>query len=243
MPKYTSWAQVAGYFDGDGTIYFSDTSNQPYKLSVSLIFVDQSYDQIENVRNFLNLRGVRTSNILKTSSRTANIVATSEFASVKRALKRMLPYLCKKAIEAAATLDYYEGRTNGNQLLAVFDAEVKAGRREKHSRKVVLNVPYTRPEGDWIMKRVRNDRLRDALGRYRATLTAKDFQAIRTEYFDRGKRVCELVKEYPKYSRESIRRILGKGRRYILVKGIGRVDTTDITIRSARRARRGVEQL
>lgn len=243
MPKYTSWGQVAGYFDGDGTIYFSDTSNKPYKLSVSLIFVDQSLDQVKNVKDFLNRRGIRSSNILKTSVGTANMVAISEFKSVKRALKRMMPHLCKKSNEASATLDYYEGRITGNRLLTVFKEEVLAGRRENRPRKVSLDVPYTRPEGDRIMKGIRNDRLRDALGRYRATITAKDFRSIRTKYFDWGKRVCELVREYPKYSRESIRRMVGKGRRYILVKGIGRVDTTDTTIRSARRARRGVKQL
>lgn len=242
MPSYASWGQIAGYFDGDGTIYFSDTSNQPYKLSVSLIFVDQSYDQIRNVKEFLNRRGIQTSSILKTSLRTANMVAISEFSSVKMALKRMLSHLCKKAIEAAATLDYYEGKITGNRLLAIFKEEVQAGRREKHPRKVVLNVPYTRPDGDRIMKRLRNDRLRDALGRYRATLTARDFRAIRNKHFGQGKRICELVREYRRYSRETIRRILGRGRGYILVKGIGRVDTTDITIRDARRGQHRAEK-
>jgi hypothetical protein len=126
--------------------------------------------------------------------------------------------------------------------LPVFAREVYAGRRERHPRKIPLNVPYKRPDGDKIMKRLRNDRLRDAIGRYRPKMTAWDFRMIRTEYFDKGKRVCELLKEYPKYSRETIRRTLGKGRRYILVKGVGRVDTTITTIRSAREARRGVDQ-
>ena len=243
MPSYKSWRQLAGYFDGDGTIAVSDTSNQPYKLSLSLIFVDQSYDQIENVRGFLNRCRIRTSRILKTAGGTANMVAISEFRSVKRTSKSLMPFLYKKAIEARAALNYYQGRTTGNQLVAVFAREVEAGRRERHPRKIPLNVPYRRPEGDRIMKQIRGDRLRDAMGRYRATLSARDFRSIRIKYFDSGIRVCDLVREYPKYSRESIRRILGKGRRYILVKGIGRVDTTDTTIRSARRARRGVKQL
>jgi len=236
VPGYKSWGQIAGYFDGDGTIYFSDTSNQPYKLSVSLIFVDQSYDQIKNVKDFLNLHGVRTSSILKTSLGTANMVAVSEFNSVKAVLRRMLPYLCKKANEAQATFDYYEGKITGNQLLAIFKQEVEAGRRESHPRKVALDVPYKRVEGDRIMKRIRKDRLRDALGRYRARLTAEDFRAIRIEHFDQGKRICELVREHPRYSRETIRRVLGRGRGYITVKGIGRVDTTDTTIRDPHQA-------
>jgi hypothetical protein len=89
------------------------------------------------------------------------------------------------------------------------------------------------------MKEIRNDRIRDALGRYRAILTGSDFRTIRIEYFDQGKRICELAREFPKYSRETIRRVLGRGRGYVGVKGMGRVDTTDTTIRDPRRAPQG----
>jgi len=242
VPKYQSWRQVAGYFDGDGTIVTSDISNRPYKLSLSLVFVDQSADQIANVREFLNNQGVRTSRVLKRSDGNAYELAVSEFCSVKRMLRRIIPYLCKKEIEARAALAYCMGKITGNQLLGVFQAEVDAGRRERHPRQVALDVPYTRLEGGRLMRRLRNRRIRDAMGRYRARLTPEDFLNIRVKYFDEGKRVCDLVKEYPKYSRESIRRILGKGRRYILVKGIGRVDTTDTTIRDAFRAHHRAEE-
>lgn len=228
MPKYATWEQIAGYFDGDGTISFSDISNRPYKLSVSLIFVDQSYDQIKNVKDFLNEHGIRTSNILKASMGTANMVAISEFNSVKLALRQLLPLLCKKANEAQATLDYYEGNITGNQLLAVFKGEVEAGRRERHPQKVTLDVPYNRIEGDRIMKQIRGDRLRDAFGRYRAIVTPEDYESIRAKHFGQGKRLRDLVKEYPQYARETIRRVTGGGRGYIGVKGIGRVETREL---------------
>jgi len=141
VPEYDSWRQLAGYFDGDGTIYFSDTSNRPYKLSIALVFVDQSVDQIRTVKDFLNRHGVRTSNILKRSDGEVYQLAVSEFKSVKRALKRMALFLCKKEIEARAALDYYEGRITGNQLLTVFKAEVDASRRERKARTVLLDVP------------------------------------------------------------------------------------------------------
>ena len=239
MPGYSSWGQIAGYFDGDGTVYFSDTSNRPYKLSTSLVFVDQSYYQVLNVKRFLNGQGIRTSNILKRSDGMAYQLAVSEFKSVRRSLRRMMRFLCKKEFEARAALDYYEGKTTGNELVAVFKAEVEAGRRENHPRKIVLDVPYKRPEGDRIMKHIRNDRLRDALGRYRAKLTPEDFETIRRRHFEGGQRICELTREYPQYARETIRRVLGRGRGYILVKGIGRVDTTDTTLRDPHRASHG----
>ena len=86
------------------------------------------------------------------------------------------------------------------------------------------------------MKRIRRDRLRDAFGRYRAKLTPDDFLAIRVKHFNQGLRICELVKEYPHYARETIRRVLGRGRGYVGVKGIGRVVTTDISLRDPRPA-------
>ena len=77
------------------------------------------------------------------------------------------------------------------------------------------------------MKKIRNDRLRDAFGRYRAKVTPEDYEAIRMRHFDGGARLRDLVKEYPQYARETIRRVLGGGRGYVGVKGVGRVDSTD----------------
>jgi hypothetical protein len=130
----------------------SDTSNQPFRLSLSLIFVDQSYDQIVTVRNFLMKHGIRTGNILKTSKGSANMVAVSEFKSVQKVLRFMLPHLSKKANEARGALDYYEGKTDGNQLIAVFDQEVEAGRRERRERKVTIDVPFKLHEGRRMMR-------------------------------------------------------------------------------------------
>ncbi len=227
MPDYRSWEQVAGYFDGDGTISLSDTTNQPYKLSLSLIFVDQSFDQIRNIREFLIRNGVNTGNVLKMSMGNAYMVAVSQFDSVKETLRQMLPNLCKKANEVKAALDYYEGKITGNELARVFREEVEAGRRERRRRKIPIDVPYKRPEGDRLMKQLRNDRLRDLFGRYRAKVTPEDYERMREEHFNQGKRLCDLVKEYPQYARETIRRVLGGGRGYVLVKGRGRVETTD----------------
>ena len=236
VPGYRSWLQIAGYFDGDGTIYFSDTTNQPYKLSISLVFVDQSIDQIRCVKDFLNSRGIRTSNILKRSDSNAYELAVSEFLSDRRTLKRMVRFLCKKEIEGRAALDYCEGRITGNALAAVLKSEVEAGRRERRDRKVPLYVPYTITEGNRIMRERRGNVFRDRFGRIRAKLTPEDFQDIRVKHFDQGKRICDLAREYPQYARETIRRVLGRGRGYIGVKGIGRVDTTDTTLSDPRRA-------
>jgi hypothetical protein len=150
-------------------------------------------------------------------------------------LRHILPYLFKKANEAKAALDYYEGRSTGNDLLAVFAAEVEAGRRERRARKNPIDVPYTWPEGHRLMKERRKARFRDAFGKFRSRVTPGDFGRIRYEYFE-GRRLRDLVKEYPQYARETIRRVIGGGRGYVGVRGIGRVDTTDTTLRDPRSA-------
>ena len=99
MHDYETWQQVAGYFDGDGTISISDTTCQPFKLRLSLIFVDQSIDQISNIRRFLIRRGIRPGNVLRMSS-NAYMVAVSRLDAVRTVLKEMLPHLYKKAKEA-----------------------------------------------------------------------------------------------------------------------------------------------
>jgi len=238
MRPYSSWKQVAGYFDGDGNISISDLSNQPFKLSLSLIFTDASIEQISMIREFFVARGIRTSHLLKTSKGTAWMIAISRYEGVLMALKKMLPYLYKKANEAQAAIDYYEGRTTGNDLVELFSQEVDAGRRERRPHRVVINVPFKHPEGETFMGEIRSKRLRDAFGRFRAKVTPEDFENIREEHFVHGARVRDLVRKYPRYSKETIRRILGRDRGSVGVKGFGVVTTgtTDTTIREPRRA-------
>jgi hypothetical protein len=236
VPEYSTWGQVAGYFDGDGTIGFSDLSNIPYKLSMSLLFVDQSLDQIRTVRDFLRREGINPGNILKHHRVSAYLLVISRYDSVKKMLTSMLPFLCKKANEARAALDYYENRITGNELVAVFKQEVEAGRRERHQRRIPIDVPYALAEGLALMKEKRQATFRDAFGRFRSKVCREDFARIRDEYFNEGKRLSELAREYQQYSRETIRRVLGRGRGYVGVKGLGRVVTTDTTLRDPRSA-------
>lgn len=91
MAGYRTWEQVAGYFDGDGTIGLSDLSNLPYKLSLSLVLVDQSLNQLETVRDFLQRNGIKTSRILKHYKQSAYLVAISEYHSVVKTLKNAPP--------------------------------------------------------------------------------------------------------------------------------------------------------
>jgi hypothetical protein len=218
VQPYDNWGKIAAYFDGDGNLSFSDTSNQPYKLSLAIVFTDQSYEQIQMIKEFLNRNGVITSNILRTSVGTAWMVVVSRHDHVLRTMKELLPHLFKKAIEIGAAIDYYEGRITGNQLQAVFCREVEAGRRERHPRKVRIDVPFTYPEGDSMMRARRKENIRATIARTRPKVTRKDYEEIRRKHFELGFTLIALTGLYPQYARETIRRILGRGRGYVMIK-------------------------
>lgn len=221
MRAYNSWKEVAGYFDGDGNFSISDLSNQPFKLGLQVIFTDQSSEQISMLRAFFVKRGIRPSNVLKTSMGTASMIAIGAFAGVLAATRSMLPYLFKKANEARAVIDYYEGRISGNGLVAIFQREVAEGRRERRNHTVKIDVPYTYPKGDSLMKARRKQRIRDTIIRSRAKVTPRDYEGVRENHFELGVPLAELVRMYPNYSRETLRRILGGGRGHVLVVGEG----------------------
>lgn len=228
MQPYDNWGKIAAYFDGDGDIYFSDTSNQPYKLSLSIVFTDQSFEQIKMIKDFLNRKGIMTSNVLRTSRGTASVLAISRFDCALRTMKKLLPHLYKKSNEIRAAIDYYEGRTTGNHLLSVFSEEVEAGRRERHPRKVKIEVPYKYPEGDALMKARRADKIRAVIARTRPKVTRRDYEEIREKHFKLGTPLHRLVKDYPQYGKETIRRVIGRGRGYVIIKEEQAAAATDV---------------
>jgi hypothetical protein len=65
--------------------------------------------------------------------------------NVTRVLKAMLPYLCKKRVEAEAAVGYLENRITGNEFQEVLEREVISGNRERVGRRV--DIPWTRKEG------------------------------------------------------------------------------------------------
>jgi hypothetical protein len=69
--------------------------------------------------------------------------------------------------------------------------------------------------------------MRATMTRTRAKISRKDFEAIRAEHFELGRPLNELVKAYPQYGRETIRRILGRGRGYVLISEEGGVRTSE----------------
>jgi hypothetical protein len=149
------------------------------------------------------------------------MIAVGNLEGVLSITMAMLPYLFKKANEARAVIDYYEGRITGNKLFSLLEREVKAGRRKKRNHTARASVPYTFPDGDAIMKKRRKEKIRSAIARTRAKVVKSDYHSVRREFSRNGLRLVDIGRKYPQYSRETIRRILGCDRGYVLVVGEG----------------------
>ena len=142
---YTSWEQVAGYFDGDGNVGVEVVK---YVLKFKLRFSDTWKAQILAIKSFLNRKGISTSGLwqeTRSGRLDANRIEVSSIAGVLSAAKAMLPFCVKKAEDLQIPIDYLEGRLNGNQAIERFNEEVRIGRRSGFIREPT--VPYTRMEG------------------------------------------------------------------------------------------------
>jgi len=116
---------------------------RPFTLGLTVDFVDQSRKQVLMIESFLTHRGVRTGR--PSFNGGAWRISVAGILDVKLVLRRMVPFLCKKAVEVAAALDYLDGKTTGNEFQKVLLQEVKEGNRERIGR--LADLPWTRPEG------------------------------------------------------------------------------------------------
>jgi hypothetical protein len=138
------WPQLAGYFDGDGSITIRKTSRgRPFTLDPALEFGDQSKRQIGMVREFLRSRGIKVGRMSLRGAHWRIEVGTMEGAT--QTLREMLPFLYKKRNEAKATLDYLSDNMTANELQEILRAAVRRGDRERVGP--FVDILWARSEG------------------------------------------------------------------------------------------------
>ncbi len=142
--EYTTWQQLTGYFDGDGSILIGRIRGGiPFTLNVRLHFSDQSRTQIEMVSRFLISQGVKTGSIgLRVG---AWRVEVASLAGVRRMLEQMYEHSCKKHHEIRAVLDYLSDGITGDRLQDILEEAVRRGDREKVGSRA--DLPWTRGQG------------------------------------------------------------------------------------------------
>jgi len=123
---YTSWTQTSGYFDGDGSAHVRLDS--PVVLRFTLVWVDNSRDQLSQLRRFLLSVGIKVGGILNHGSGASGLQIASPKA-VLAAATRMSPYCFKKYEELRIVIDYYENRITGTEAILRLNELVRQGIR------------------------------------------------------------------------------------------------------------------
>lgn len=203
--RYSSWKEVAGYFDGDGNVGLEVVTRV---LRFRIRFVDTWRPQIEAVSALLVRQGLRCGSIGKGSTKgvwqAAYRLDVTEVRSVILAAKAMRRYAVKKREELGVVVDYLEERITGNQAIRDFNEGVKSGRRRGKIR--FENVPYTRDEGLRLSQLGNARKAREAHA-VDVPLAVQD--DIRRDHSDRRVGHILLSRKYG-YSVSVIRRILGE---------------------------------
>jgi hypothetical protein len=201
---YTSWKQVAGYFDGDGNVGIEVVKKV---LRFKIRFVDTWKPQIRSIEYFLSSNGLCCSSIGNGKKRgkwqPAYRLDVVEVRSVLEAARAMLPFTVKKREELQTVINYLEGRITGNDAIASFNEGVRLGRRRGKVRNEV--VPYTRPDG---LRLGKLENARRARAAYAVDVKPDVQEAIRRDHTDRKLGHVRLSRKYG-YSVSVIRRVLG----------------------------------
>lgn len=140
---YTSWAAVAGYFDGDGSV---NIDLRAYTIHWVIAFSDNWLNQINQISRFLIRHGVKVQRPRKVGT-GGWICEVKEIDSLILVAKEMLRSggIFKKRRELQLLLDYYSDKVTGTEVLEGFNSEVRHGVRIGKIRRTEL--PYTHSEG------------------------------------------------------------------------------------------------
>jgi hypothetical protein len=138
-PKYTSWAQVSGYSDGDGSV---EIKVNDWVLWFALKWVDNWRPQLNQLHDFLAINEIRSSFYHREGAWQLSVLGIGD---VIRAAKGIIPFTSKKRAEFVAVVDYLEDKITGSQAIEVFNKEVVQGQRIGRLREA--NLPYTRKHG------------------------------------------------------------------------------------------------
>ena len=200
---YSSWRQVAGYFDGDGNVGIEAVKRV---LRLRIRFADTYRPQLDSIGAFLIRHRISVSAIGRDNKgvwQAAYRLDISEAKSVLRAARAMLPYCVKKKQDLLTAIRYLEGEITGNEAIRVFNDEVRSGRRRGKLREV--NLPYTRAEG---LRLSQLENARNARAAYAVNVDSETQQRIIDEHSKSRVGVIRLSKKYG-YSQSVIRRVLG----------------------------------
>jgi hypothetical protein len=148
--RYRAWTQVSGYFDGDGSVHLRTDS--PVVLRFALVWVDNCYLQLLQLKTFLASRGIILGNVLQQGVGVFRLqISSPRFALF--AAKQMSPFCFKKQPELTILREYYENKITGTEAISRINAVVIAGVRLGKIRPSVVLPEYA--EGKHMVAKAR----------------------------------------------------------------------------------------
>jgi DNA-binding CsgD family transcriptional regulator len=200
---YSSWGQVAAYFDGDGSV---STRVRTFTLTFSLEFAESYLPQLLQIRDFLSSERIYTRpiKIQRRSEHITNYVLTVYTQQeVLLVCKKMLPFVFKKEWDLQTTVDYLEDRITGDEAIRRLNLSIESGRREGLVRKT--SIPFRKTEGINMAALIGGRRSSAS----RAKLSKEQVEALRHIREKSGKSYAELARMF-KVSLDVVRVALGR---------------------------------
>ncbi len=138
---YTSWEQVSGYFDGDGTPALTITN---FTIVPSLDWADSFRPQLEAVRSFLLGQELKPTNSYPCGGpKPVWHLRLSVKGGLTKAAQAMLPHLVKKRAQIKAVIDYLQDGIYGETLVEIFNEATRLGTRSGFIRQVTMPFIHT----------------------------------------------------------------------------------------------------
>lgn len=147
---YSTWEQVAGYFDGDGS---PKVHVGVYAITLTITWSDEYREMLEHINQFLSQEGiVGKIGQFRRGQSVYYELHVSEGRNALLVLKKMLPHLDKKWSQVKAAIDYLENRITGNQFVEALNEAIRAKKRSSSLR--VARLPYTKLQGKHLAKSI-----------------------------------------------------------------------------------------
>lgn len=171
---YSTWEQVAGYFDGDGTVSISITR---FGFAIELVLVDNYKPLLEHIASFLLKKGFFSTFFFhKSNGRSSWRLRVKRKEDVIGVLSSVLLHLDKKREETKAAIEYLTDRIDGVEFARRINNQVKIGERVG-KRLLPEDLHFLKSEGK-------------ALGQRRAAATRRSQGRVTPEVAER------IVRDY-----------------------------------------------
>lgn len=139
---YKSWRELAGYFDGDGTV---EVNVHLFTIEIRLAFDENWRPHLEGIRNFLSERGIICGAVRKKDGFNTWHLVISQSPSVIRMAEELVRFTVKKRGELFAVLHYLKDETTAEEFVEEINEFVRKGERTGKIRPDA--APYSRSLG------------------------------------------------------------------------------------------------